>query len=165
MIDVPETPDRRLGAEAATNWIAGAVTSAAKAVGYRMFGWLDRRAESDRPGEYRTPLDAKVTAFVICGGIAWLLVNALLQASATWPTSCHPTGAGVLGYIATLWCSPRLLSGSLLNSFFFLWVWSLPLFVVTAAIRTTLKRRRRVSTRLARAARKAPIQSPDIQPE
>ncbi len=82
---------------------------------------------------------------LMSGLLIWIVGGASLMMSATWPGHCDHQGRKIVGMIKQLYCSPDLLVGGPLEYGLFLWLWSMPVFVLGFIVYALIKKRRRNS--------------------
>lgn len=76
-------------------------------------------------------------ALAIAGAAAWVVLGTFLYINATYPAQC-PGDTFVDAYM----CSPELpLSGTLVESGLFLWLWATPMLLILELRRHTRRRR------------------------
>lgn len=83
--------------------------------------------------------------FVLLMGsmLLWIGTFAWLSMTATWPEGCDHSGRKLMGLIREMRCSPGLLAGGVREYALFVFIWTLPAFIIGVVIYVAVKRRRR----------------------
>ncbi len=77
--------------------------------------------------------------FLIVATLAYIGVGAWLMTIVTWSEQCDTSGRRLWGLVQQFYCSPELLSGSIVEISYFAYLWSMPATILIAAFWTRIK--------------------------